>query len=152
MSDDESSEKKVTYSKIGNLEGVKRAFCNNDFDAFKTLVKNQTPSFKLFTADYAYADEYQNKMDFMLQNKSKGFVQMMDDFRAYYFITFVCFKKDGKVNFKSYWIVNSNDSFETVLGSDHESFKFTPVENVDEFLDAFKTGGVEEFVSLNRLH
>lgn len=167
MSDDEGTEeKKVAYSKITKfgLEDVKRAFCNNDFDNFKKLVKEQNPPFKLLIADYVDAEEFQGKMDFMLQNRGKGFVKDLEDVRQYFFVTFVCYKKDGKVVFKSYWIVNTNDELKTVLGSDYDSFAFTscidntdqpddqPDEKVDQFLDAFKTGGVEEYVSLNRLH
>jgi hypothetical protein len=153
MSDDEAQEEqKLTYSKIGNLEAVKRAFCNNEFDTFKSLVQNQNPPFKLLIADYNDADEFQGKPDFILTNKNKGFAQVMEDFRPYFFITFVCFKKDNKVNFKSYWVVNSNDDLKTILGSDYESFRFSSADNVNEFLDAFKSGGVEDYVSLNRLH
>ena len=154
MSDDEAQEKKVAYSKISKfgLEDVKRAFCNNEFDSFKKLVKEQNPPFKLVTADYVDAEEYQGRPDFMLQNRGKGFVKDLEDVRQYFFVTFVCYKKDGKVVFKSYWIINTNTNLEIILSSDYESFNFSTIDNIDEFLDNFKNGGVDEYVSLNRLH
>ena len=156
MSDDESTpDKKVAYAKLGNLENVKRAFCNNEFDSFNKLVKEQKPSFKLFTAEYVDTyNEFQGKPDFILVNKGKGFVKVLEDFRNYLFTTFVCYKKDGKVVFKSYWIVNTAEDLKTVLEDEYDSFTFTPVNeaDIDTFLDGFKTGGCDEHVSLNRLH
>lgn len=151
MSDDEGhEEKKVAYSKISNLEPVKRAFCNKEFESFETLI--QTQNLKLYNVDYIDSSEFDGRPDFILVNKNKGFVQSMDEVRPYFYIAFSCYKKDGKVNFKSYWIVNTNDPFEKVLGSDAECFKFEQLTDVKEFVTAFKTGGVENPVSLAYLH
>lgn len=153
MSDDEGhEEKKVTYSKIGNLENVKRSFCNKEFESFESLIQNQTPSFKLYSVDYVDSSEFDGRPDFILVNKNKGFVQSMDEYRSYFYIAFVCSKKDGKVTFKSYWIVNTNDPLDKVLGSDFESFKFEQLDNVKEFVNVFKSGGVENVISLAYLH
>ncbi|ARF11752.1 hypothetical protein Klosneuvirus_2_188 [Klosneuvirus KNV1] len=151
MSDDEGhEEKKVAYSKIGNLEPVKRAFCNKEFDSFESLV--QTQNFKLYSADYIDSSEFDGRPEFILVNKNKGFVQSMDEFRSYFYIAFCCYKKDGKVTFKSYWIVNTNDPLDKVLGSDAEGFKFEQMSDVKEFVNTFKTGGVENAISLAYLH
>jgi len=153
MSDDEGHEdKKVTYTKIGNLEPVKRAFCNKEFESFESLIQNQNPPFKLYDVDYVYASDYDSSPEFVVVNKNKGFVQSMDEYRPYFYIAFSCYKKEGKVNFKSYWIVNTTDSLDKVLGSDFDSFKFTPMNDAKEFVNVFKTGGVENAVSLAYLH
>ena len=153
MSDDEGhEEKKVTYSKIGNLESIKRAFCNKEFESFETLIQTQNPPFTLYSAEYNDSSEYDGRPEFILVNKNKGFVQSMDEYRPYFYIAFSCHKNDGKVCFNSYWIVNTSDSLDKVLGSDYESFKFKQVTDVKEFVNTFKTGGNDNPISLAYLH
>lgn len=153
MADDDTyEEKKATYSKIGNLEPIKRAFCNKEFDSFESLIQTQTPSFKLYSTDYTDSAEYSGRPEFILVNKNKGFVQSMDEYRSYFYIAFSCYKKDDTVHFKSYWIVNTNDPLDKVLGSDYESFKFEQMNDVKEFVNTFKTGGTENLISLVYLH
>ena len=145
-----AQEKKVAFTKIGNLEAVKRAFCNKEFDEFKNLL-GQEPHFHFMTAEYKYAEDYDGKMDFIVKNKNRGFVQAFDKLRAYFFIAFSCFKKDDHVQFKSFWIVNTTDDLKTVLGDEYDDFTFSD-STADEVIEGFKTGGYADYMSLELLH
>ena len=153
MSDDadvDTQEKKVSFTKIGNLEAVKRAFCNKEFAEFRTLL-TQEPQFLFKTVEYNYAEDYDGRPEFIMKNKNRGFVQNVDKLRAYFFIAFSCFKKDDHVHFKSFWIVNTTDDLKTVLEDDYDDFTFTD-STVDEVVEGFKTGGHDDYLSLELLH
>ena len=151
MADDDEqqfADKVVKYSTIGNLEQAKRDFSDKKYDEFDALIKAQTPPFKFFNVKYADASEFNGRPDFILVNKNKGFIQSMDDYRKYFFIAFVCSKKDSKASFNSYWVVNTTDDLQKILGSDYDSFKFTETTDVQGFLGAFRTGGVDNPLSM----
>ena len=101
---EEYVEKKATHSKIGNLEPLKRAFSNKEYDAFRELLEKQSPPFKYFIGDYLGADEFEGRPDFIISNRNKGFVQAdaLESNRNYLFVAFSCFKEHGKLVFKSY--------------------------------------------------
>lgn len=126
-------EKKETYSKIGNLESIKRSFYNNEMDAFKAGV---TP-FKLYVADYFGADEFDGKPAFIIKNRNKGFVQSLDSKRAYLFVAFKCYKENDSVVFRRYWIINSIESLEKILPDEYNFFIFSQVVDVEDFLSNF---------------
>lgn len=151
MSDDEHEvEKKTVHSKIGNLEALKRAVCNKEYDEVAKLLA----PYKLYVADYAFADEFEGRPDFIIKNKNRGFIQsdILERKRQYVFVAFSCYKADGKVQFKSFWVVNSNDSLEAILEGDYENFKFTPVSDAKQIVTGFKNGGNEVTISLDYLH
>lgn len=152
MSDEDVStqEKKVAFTKIGNLEAVKRAFCNKQFAEFRTLL-TQEPPFRFMTAEYKYAEDYDDKKDFIINNKNRGFVQVFDKLRAYFFIAFSCFQQDDHVHFKSFWIVNTTDDLKTVLGDEYDDFTFSDA-TCEEVVEGFKTGGCADRMSLELLH
>ena len=158
MSDDEKEEfveKKATHSKIGNLEPVKRAFSNKAYDEFKALLEKQTPPFRYYVADYLEASEFEGRPDFIIGNRNKGFIQSdcLENNRNYLFVAFSCFKNraDSKLVFRSYWIVNSNDSLESLLESDYDQFKFDESQ-LETIVEGFRTGGAESKIALNYLH
>ncbi len=159
MSDDEEKEiveKKAAHSKIGNLEPVKRAFSNKTYDEFEALLKKQSPPFRYFVADYVDAADFEGKPDFIIVNKNKGFIQSdpLEGNRNYLFVAFSSFtdhSQNDRLVFRSYWIVNSNDSLESLLEGDYESFKFTECD-LATVVEGFRTGGSETKISLNYLH
>lgn len=146
----EEISKKVTHTKIGNLEPIKRAFCNKEFDEFTKLISEQP--YKLYEATYIYSNEYVGKPDFILDNKNKGFIQtdVMESKRNYMFVAFVCTKEEEKLMFKSYWIVNSTDPLESILEDDYQNFEFVET-NVDTVVNGFKTNK-DSVISLVYLH
>ena len=151
-----NDEKKVTHSKIGNLEPVKRAFSNKAYDEFRGLLEKQTPPFQYFVADYVDAADYEASPDFVIVNKNKGFIQSdaLESNRNYLYVAFSCFRdrtENTRLVFRSYWIVNSNDSLQSLLEGDYDCFKFSPAD-LTTIVDGFMTGGSEDKIALNYLH
>ena len=64
-------EKKPDYPTITNMENMKRALFNNEFEEFETLAKEQPYLF--YNADYKYSHYMNGKADFMAKNLVSGF-------------------------------------------------------------------------------
>ncbi|QKF94483.1 elongation factor EF1b gamma [Fadolivirus algeromassiliense] len=157
MSDDECEvqEKKVAHKTLGNLEPVKRAFSNKEYAEFENLLKSQNPPYKYFSADYVDAGDFDGTpsfLSFKLSNRLSGFVKSLEDCRKYLFCAFSCALVDGKAVFKSFWIVNTDVPLDQVLGSEYDSFKFTPVSDLTAFVEDFKSGGVPNPIGCEYLH
>lgn len=131
----------MSHPKIGNLDSLKRAFSNKEYDDFKRLLE-ETP-YKYYKGKYKDSSEFKGRPDFVIQNRNKGFIQSeeLESKRAYLFVAFHCFK-DDELHFESYWIVNTEDSLESLLGEDHSSFDFTPVSTDEIHLGFQLNGGV----------
>lgn len=132
--DDENVPKEVkpTYSTITNMEDIKRAFFNKDYDNFQRLVFHLP--FKYYKANYKYAEDNTGRPAFVAKNLLRGFVQSLDDYRKYLMVGFRCVSHTDIDNvthyrYPSYWIVNSNDDLKTILGSVYDDFDFIPVED-----------------------
>lgn len=123
-------EVKPVYSTITNMEDIKRAFFNKDYETFQHLVREQP--FKYYKADYKYAEDNTGRPTFVAKNLLRGFVQSLDDYRKYLMVGFRCVSHPDSSNvihyrYPSYWIVNSNDELKTILGSLYDDFEFVPV-------------------------
>lgn len=135
-------EPKAKFSTITNMEDLKRAFCNRQYDEFESLCKSN--GFKYFTANYKYSSDKDGAQEFVARNLVKGFVRNMDDLRKYLFVCFRCHQTDQVNRIYSYpsmWIFNSNDSLKLVLGDMYEDFNFVEVSNLDQvsnFLNQFR--------------
>lgn len=152
-SDDEIKEEKFNYSTICNMEDIKRAFFANDYDQFKTLIKEQKLIF--YTCDYKLSTEFDDKPDYMARNLLRGFVQNLDDFRKYFMVCFRCIElKSQKYSYPSFWIVNTNDDLKTILGSIYSDNIFTIVsnDNIDDFLKNFEKKTDENIIGELYLH
>jgi hypothetical protein len=136
--EDLPKEVKPVYSTITNMEDIKRAFFNKEYETFHTLV-SQHP-FKYYKADYKYADDNTGRPSYVAKNLLRGFVQGLDDYRKYLMVCFRCVlvnKETNQYNYPSYWIVNSNDELKTMLGSLYEDYDFIVVdeaETIDKLL------------------
>ena len=54
-------------------------------------------------------------------------------------ICFRCYKlDDNKYEYKSYWIVNTNDPVENIIGSVADDFNFIENYNISDFLNNIK--------------
>jgi hypothetical protein len=143
------------YSTIGNLENAKRAFFNNDYDGFVKEI-NSKP-YKLFVCNYKYSSDYDGRPDFIARNLNRGFVKDLEDNKKYFMCVFRCIKKDDKIyDYKSLWIVNSNDQINLILGSRSEDFFWTEITddlNKNTFFTDFnKQENNENIVSEDYLH
>ena len=135
------------FSTITNLEDIKRAFFNGEYEQFETLIKTQV-GLKYYRSTYNYASDKDGCPDFIAKNLVKGFVRNLDDFRKYFIIAFRCFKheEDGikKYSYPSLWILNSNDKLENIIGSLYEDFTFVEEEiDISLFLHDFRKINVD---------
>jgi hypothetical protein len=131
--DEEYIEPVTKFSTLTNMEDIKRAFFtaeNNDYTKFIELVKNH--SFKLYKVNYKYSSDKDGAPSFSAKNLVGGFVRNFDDLRKYFMICFRCFKNDVvpvSYSYPSYWIVNSEDLLEKIIGSLYEDFEFTEIKD-----------------------
>jgi hypothetical protein len=128
---------KPVYSTIINMEDIKRAFFNKDYNTFNDLIRQQP--FKYYMANYKYASDYTGRPTYVAKNLLRGFVQGLDDYRKYFIVCFRCLKEtNDEYIYPSYWIVNSNDEIKTILGSLYDDYEFNLVEDQNEITTLLK--------------
>jgi hypothetical protein len=137
--DDVPKDLKPIYSTIVNMEDIKRAFFNKEYDNFNDLIR-QHP-FKYYQVNYKYASDNTGRPQYVAKNLLRGFVQGLDDYRKYFIVCFRCILTNKEINeyiYPSYWIVNSNDDIKTILGSLHDDYEFNLVEEPAEITRLLK--------------
>jgi hypothetical protein len=139
--EEESYEDPVkNYSCITNMEDIKRAFFNGEYENFEKMIKEH--NFKYLYADYKYSSDNDGKPDYIARNLLRGFVRQFDDYRKYFMIGFKCYTNEtqDKYTYPSYWIVNTNDNIDDIIGSITESFDFrhVPDTEINSFLEKIK--------------
>ena len=114
---------------------MKRAFfgCeNNDYTQFNELVNAY--NFKLYIVNYKYSSDKNGAPTFSAKNLVGGFIRNFDDLRKYFMICFRCFShNDGTYTYPSYWIVNSNEPLQNIIGSLYDDFEFTECHDKEVF-------------------
>jgi hypothetical protein len=139
-SDEEDfSEPVKKFDCITNMEYLKRAFFNGNYEEFESEVKKN--NFPMFEANYKYSSDKDNCPEFAAKNLLCGFVRNLEDYRKYLIVCFRCHKVNSddeptRYEYKSYWIVNSLVSVEEIIGSNHEDFEWNNItpDKVDSFL------------------
>lgn len=139
--DDESNEEieppKPKFECICNMEDIKRAFFNKDYEVAKTLILAQP--FKFYEVNYKYSSDKDGVPDFAAKNLLKGFVRNFDDYRKYFMICFRCNKVGSNYEYKSKWIVNTLEPIPNVIGSTYDDFEFTEItDNLEEFINSMQ--------------
>jgi len=137
--DDLPKEIKPVYSTIVNMEDIKRAFFNKEYETFNTLI-SQHP-FKYYQVNYKYASDNTGRPGYVAKNLLRGFVQGLDDYRKYFIVCFRCILTNKDINeysYPSYWIVNSNDDLKIILGSLYDDYEFNLVEEQTEIASLLK--------------
>ena len=137
--DDLPKEVKPVYSTITNMEDIKRAFFNKEYESFHTLVR-QHP-FKFYLANYKYSSDNTGRPSYVAKNLLRGFVQGLDDYRKYLLVCFRCIlsnKENNEYVYPSYWIVNSNDELKTILGSLYDDYDFVMINNEEAICKLLK--------------
>jgi len=135
VDDDVPKDLKPVYSTITNMEDIKRAFFNKDYETFNSVIKEHP--FKYYNVNYRYASDYTGRPDYVAKNLLRGFVQGLDDYRKYFIVCFRCILTNKETNeyiYPSYWIVNSNDDIKTILGSLYDDYEFNLVEKENEIV------------------
>lgn len=146
--EDESFEEvKKNYTIIHNMEDIKRAFFNKEYELFEELVKQH--EFIYYRVSYKYSSDNDNKPDYVARNLLKGFGRALDDYRKYLLVCFRCVEVEPKkYEYNSLWIVNTNDDLKTVIGSFYDDFDFQlqtfDVENsINKFLEELRKKDME---------
>ena len=127
--DDENYNEPVAkFNTITNMEDLKRLFFSGEYEQFNNQMKEY--NFKLYNVNYKYSSYKDGAPDYIAKNLIRGFVRNFDDLRKYFMICFRCISNNTNPNsysYPSYWIVNSNDSVEKIIGSLYEEFDFVEV-------------------------
>lgn len=133
-SDDEVFEEtKLSFSTITNMEELKRAFHNGEYEEFDSQCKAN--NFKYFTANYKYSSDKDGAQEFIARNLVKGFVRNMEELRKYFFVCFRCNQTDTTnrtYTYHSMWILNSNEPLKSVLGEMYQDFDFVEISGLDQ--------------------
>jgi len=126
----ETPEKKFTT--ITNMEEIKRAFFNKDYELFEEL--SQQFNFKYYRAYYKYSSDKDGSPEFIAKNLVKGFVRNLDDYHKYFMVCFRCYKDINNYAYPSLWIVNSNDEIKNIIESIYDDYTYTEEFNIPIFL------------------
>ena len=122
---------------ITNMEDIKRAFfgCeNNDYSQFDELVKAH--NFKLYQVNYKYSTDKDGAPSYSAKNLVGGFIRNFDNLRKYFMICFRCIKHDTTpvtYTYPSYWILNSTNSLQEIIGSLYDDYDFIEINDKDNF-------------------
>lgn len=139
--DDEEIPKEVkpVYSTICNMEDIKRAFFSKEYETASQLI-DQHP-FKFYKGCYKYADDNTGRPTYIAKNLLRGFVQNLDDYRKYLMVCFRCILNNAETKeyrYPSYWIVNSNDDLNTILGDLYNDFVFTELTDKERIVSMLR--------------
>jgi hypothetical protein len=130
----------MKYSTIDNMEDLKRAFFNGDYDTFEILLK-ECP-YKYYRVGYKYNSDKDGAPDYSAKNLLKGFVRNFDDYRKYFMICFRCMKyeenNETRYKYDSLWIVNTNDDISTIIKDIYDDFEFEEDNNLEIFINDIK--------------
>jgi len=159
--DEEESfeESKKSYTIIHNMEDIKRAFFNKEYESFEELIKQH--EFIYYKVSYKYSSDNDRKPDYVARNLLNGFGRALDDYRKYLLVCFRCKEYEpAKYEYNSLWIVNTKDDLKTVIGSFYYDFDFQlqtfDVENnITHFLEEFrkkKIGGDTNIIGETYIH
>ena len=135
--DEELNEPVKKFECITNMEDIKRSFfcCeNNDYTQFNELVKAH--EFRLYKVNYKYSSDKDGAPSFSAKNLVGGFIRNFDDLRKYFMICFRCIQHNTvpvTYSYPSYWILNSTDSLENIIGSLYDDFEFYEYNDKEEF-------------------
>ena len=125
------------FTTIFNMEDAKRAFFGKEYDQFNEIIRTQLstqPQLKFYTVTYKYASDKDGAPSFSAKNLIGGFVRSFDDYRKYFMIGFRCIKHETETTYTypSYWIVNSTDSVQDIIGSLYDDYTFEEVDTTNE--------------------
>jgi hypothetical protein len=128
----------VNFDTMINLEELKRAFFNNDYDEFHKCIKDTT--LKLYKAEYKFSSDKDKSPEYAAKNLLNGFVRSCDAYKKYFMICFRCWKSQNEITYKyeSLWIVNTMEPIAHVIGDFYTDFKFHAITDIDSFVEEIK--------------
>jgi hypothetical protein len=139
------------FSIIINFEDAKRCFFNKDYNNFDSIILNN--NLKMFRANYKYSSDKDGAPDYIAKNLVKGFVQNMMDLKKYFMICFRCvFNDNSTYSYPSYWIVNTNDNMQMILGDFYDDFDFELVSDKEQFLVDIRKTNTNNIICESYVH
>ena len=146
--DEDVVETKKTYKTFRNMEDLKRAFCNNEYDRFKELclVQDEGQPYMFYEATYKNSADMDGKPDYVAKNLVTGFVRNLENARPYFFNCFRGYSNDStndsSYTYRSLWIVNTDALLAEVTDGCSDDFTFVQIdrndaEAVQKFLTEF---------------
>jgi hypothetical protein len=102
-----SGEKAKKPEKIMNMEEIKRAFFNSEYDEFDKLLKES--ELIVLEGNYKYCEDYNEKPLFVANNFAKGVSHRLNKESNYLMCCFRCYKNGDGYNFPSMWIINTRE-------------------------------------------
>lgn len=152
----------ITFPIVTNMEDIKRAFFNKEYDIFRDLLKNH--KFGYFNVEYEFSRENYNKPEYIAKNLVSGFVRNIEDNAKYFLTCFRCYR-DTNISYKddtayiypSLWIVNIDtpnylEALEHILGSVYHDFIFTQLDedNIESFLNEFEKKEINDTLLIEK--
>jgi len=133
-------------NKLGNLEETKRFLFNKKYDEF---TQSLDQPYLFYHGKYERDESNDTKMEFILGNKNKGFVQSVPTKSVRdLLIKFVCKKVDGKVTYDCVVISKTTQPLTELM--DVDGFTFNPI--TKEQVSDYYLNTVEGMLYTDYLH
>ncbi len=132
------------FTTIMNMEDMKRAFFNGEYELFESLLKSNP--LRISKSNYKYNNDKDGSQEFSAKNLVKGFVRNLNEIKnckKHFMICFRCWKHTTSLKYKyeSMWIINTQDNPEDIVGDIYSDFDFIELDKdtyVDEFFNQLK--------------
>lgn len=103
----------------------------------------------LIKARYYDKSKFSEDWKFKFVNLNNGFAKEFELFKDY---LYTCFRlsvdpETQECIYESWWIVNSSDGMDTILGSDYEYFEWTEISDLDKFLLEFMKSNDPKYIA-----
>ena len=144
---------------IINMEDLKRAFFNGDYEVFNSIVRKT--NFLLYFANYKYSSDKDGAAEFIAKNLITGFIRNLEDYKKYLMVCFRCnlnttpkLANNNEYEYKSLWIVNTTVPLKNIIGSFYDDFDFVKVNEIDieNFLETIKKSKESNLLIEKYLH
>ncbi len=152
MSDNEDFQEPIKkFTSRINMEEAKRCFFNKDYTSFDSIILSN--NLTMYRANYKYASDKDGSPDYIAKNLVKGFSQNTMEFKKYFMICFRCIYHDNSTySYPSFWIVNTTDNIQLILGDFYDDFDFEPVSDPQQFLTEIRKSTDNSVIAESYVH
>lgn len=126
------TEKVKKPEKIMNMEELKKAFFNKEYDEFNKLLKES--ELIIMSGDYKYFNDYDERPSFVANNFIKGVSQRLSKENTYLMCCFRCYKNGDNYIFPSMWLINTKVNM-CYFGDIVNDYNLRQVDNIDQFVN-----------------
>jgi len=138
-----------------SLEACKKYFFSGNVVSFMDEIRSQ--KFNVYFTEYKYAGDYEGSPSFILENLINGFVQQLDEKRAYLITGFKCTKKNNSYTIVAIWITNYNLPMEQLIPEKYDDFEWEELDmhltvHVQKMLRTLISGPFDNTIAVSYLH